>query len=226
MTKAPKAVLTPGDEAMFSLTLLREVEDGPYKVIAVDVRQPNHRHRITLSKNNEVGKALSSWLAAHVRELLTKIDRSEMVIYEPDAVFELPGLVLGRLRMLVHTNLRKVRQVILRFSYFVGGLQAAFRFDTHIKEPVVTERDAMSVAVISDICHPAFDILSPDGTGLVPLGRSATKEEVERYGRQKEELAFYVDLLRRYVDASFTWLDGPERQRNSGRYRLDPQAVS
>lgn len=203
------------NEDMFSLTLIRDQEDSTFKVVFIDIRQPNHRHRITLSKNNEIGTTLSSWLAVHVRELLARIDRSEMLISEPDAVLELPGLVLGRLKMLVHTSLKKVRQVIVRYTYFVGGIQSALKLDTHFEHPVVTKRDALSVAVLSDICNPAFEILSADvGDTEDPL-TADRKKSAKRLMDRKEELAFYVELLRRYVETGFAWIDEPDQVERS-----------
>ncbi|MEL7117134.1 MAG: hypothetical protein AAGP08_16385, partial [Pseudomonadota bacterium] len=151
---------------MLSIQISLDDDMRTYQVDSVDIYQPNFRHRLSFSSDKSVGAILAPDLADYVNAILGRIDRDTMVLSEPDAVLDLPGLVLGKLRVLVHTSKTKTRQVIIRFAYFIGGVQAAFRVATHFSLPTISHREALAVAALHDICIPVFDVVSSAISGL------------------------------------------------------------
>ena len=189
---------------MLSIRLSQVDGADRFHVDSVDISQPNFRHRLTFTKKNNVDAILAPQLADYVNNLLDRIDQDTMVFTEPEAVVDLPGLVLGRLRMLVHTAENYARQVIVRFSYFIGGVQAALKVDTHFQLPTVTHREALAVAVLHDICIPVFDIVSSAISGLFEDStfKSSAQERLQQFSDVENDLLFYLELLKRYIVSS------------------------
>lgn len=190
---------------MLSIQLRSEAGSGVYQVDSVDIFQPSFRHRLTFSGDKDFAAILSQNLSDYVTTLIDRIDRDTMVLSEPDAVLELPGLVLGKLRVLVHTAANRTRQVIVRFAYFIGGVQAAFRVKTHFELPTISHREALAVAALHDICIPVFDVVSSAISGIFDDGSlpaHSPKVRLSRLSDVESDLLFYLQLLKRYVTAS------------------------
>lgn len=189
---------------MLSIQLSLETPNSDYQVDSVDIHQPNFRHRLTFSGNKEVDAILSPRLAAYIADLLNRLDLETMVLSEPDAVVDLPGLVLGKLRVLVHAAKTKARQVIVRFAYFIGGVQAAFRVSTHFDLPTLSHREALAVAALHDICIPVFDVVSSALGGLFDdnARQETPRTRLQKLSDVESDLLFYLQLLKRYVSAT------------------------
>ena len=195
----------PSDNSdMLSIQLSTGCDDQNYAIDSVDILQPNFRHRLTFSKNNDVGSVLSPWFAEYVGKILQKIDRGSMVFSDLDAVVDLPGLVLGRLRMLVHTGKNLARQVIIRFTYFIGGVQSVFKAETHFLPPEITAQDSLDVAALRDICVPVFDIVSGAVVDVLDdtVPRRAAPNQIASYSDVESDLLFYLALLKRFICAT------------------------
>lgn len=199
--------MTPTDTSksdMLSIQLSQQPGQDGFVIDSVDIVQPNFRHRLSFSNGQSYEQVLSPKLANYVGELVASIDRDAMIFSEPDAVVDLPGLVLGRLRMLVHTAKDTARQVIIRFAYFIGGVQSAFQVETHFKLPTVNHREAIAVAALHDICIPVFDIVSSVVSGLFndDTGPVATSGRLDRFAEVETDLLFYLELLKRYIKST------------------------
>lgn len=194
----------PSKTDMLSIQLSLESSHTEYQVDSVDIYQPNFKHRLSFSGEKSVAEVLSPRLAEYITALLKRLDQDTMVLSEPDAVVDLPGLVLGKLRVLVHTAKTKSRQVIVRFAYFIGGVQAAFRVATHFELPTLSHREALAVAALHDICIPVFDVVSSAIGGLFDdhTARSSPRERLSRLSDVESDLLFYLQLLKRYVSAA------------------------
>lgn len=189
---------------MLSIQLSLAKDTERYVVDSVDIHQPNFRHRLSFTRDKEVEAILSPKLADYINALLAKVDQDRMVFSIPDAVVDLPDLVLGKLRVLVHTAQDKTRQVIVRFSYFIGGVQAAFKVATHFKLPSISHREALAVSALHDICIPVFDVVSSAVTGLFDDGMRdfSPRERLSKLADVESDLLFYLQLLKRYVATS------------------------
>lgn len=212
---------------MFSLQLSETPDGTGYKVNSVEIVQPNFLHRLTFSRNNLIHEVLSFDLSSYVLKLLDQINQDTMVFSEPDAVVELPGLVLGKLRMLVHRSQKKQRSVIVRFAYFIGGVQAAFRVDTHFQTPSVQHREAVAVSALMDICIPAFDIISSQLPKLPEEQKSeAVSDRLSALSHLESDLTFYLCMLQRYVvSAANDALPAP-RPKKILPIRNEPQRIT
>lgn len=199
--------MTPTDTSksdMLSIQLSQRPGREGFVIDSVDIVQPNFRHRLSFSNGQSYEHVLTPKLAEYVATLVSSIDRDAMIFSEPEAVVDLPGLVLGRLRMLVHTAKDAARQVIIRFAYFIGGVQSAFQVETHFKLPTVTHREAIAVAALHDICIPVFDIVSSVVAGLFndDSGPVATRGRLDRFAEVESDLLFYLELLKRYIKST------------------------
>ena len=186
---------------MFSLQL-HELGDGSgYGVQSVDIFQPDFKHRLTFSTRNNIHSVLVPELAAYLEDMIARIDKDTRVHSEPDAVVDLPGLTLGRLRVLTFDPVTDAKRFVVRFAYFIGGLQAAFNVDTRLALPTVSHREAIAVSALVDICTPALNIIAH--REFLGEGRSSDETlllaKLDGIDEVQNELSFYLQLLKRYV---------------------------
>ena len=197
---------------MFSVQLHEVGRGAGLTVHSVDVFQPDFKHRLTFAPDNDVKKVFIPELAAMLEKTIAAIGPGVNVHSEPDTVVDLPGLTLGRLRIMVVDTDPAARRFVVRFAYFIGGLQAAFKLDTRMALPTVGHREAIAVSALVDICTPALNIIAhrdylPDRTSP-----NQTHMEVKLDGidEVQHELSFYLQLLKRYVAAANPAQTAPE----------------
>ena len=186
---------------MFSIQLSKRSNNSDYQVDSVTVVQPNFKHRLTFSDRKLVGDVLAPQLSSYVETLLERIDMDTMVVSEPDCVLDLPNLVMGKMRMLVHSVKDIGQQVIIRFSFYVGGVQSAFSINTHFAVPTVTHREALAVAALHDICAPVFEVVASAVNGLYDddLQQIFDLDKFQEHEELENDLLFYLELLKRYI---------------------------
>ncbi len=200
----------------FSIHLFRSAGADEYRVNTVEVLHPEFKHRLAFNRNNRVCEILEGRLAHYVTALLAEITADKMVVAKPEEIVDLPNLVLGRLRMLVTTTEKGAKSVLVRFAYFIGGVQAAFRAKTFFPETIFSHRERVAVKALESICLPLFDILgATGGPDLAAEAAEPLAARLRRIVHSGDELRFYNDLLVRYVSfcgAGNVRLDGNRAQ--------------
>ncbi|MEM8569800.1 MAG: hypothetical protein AAGG56_02730 [Pseudomonadota bacterium] len=192
-------VMTPETADVFSLTISRDV-DQEFSVRSVDILGRNMRHRISFTSASGIYEVFERELADCIRAVLDRLPMKAHVYSDPDFVIELPGLTLARLRVLIKVVGSGAAQIIMRFRYFIGSLQSAFRVDTHLSLPTVEHREKIAIETLSDIATPIFSLAL---AGSKQIEKSKDLElvlrKLENLSERASELNFYLSLLTRYV---------------------------
>ena len=194
-----QVVSSPEASDVFSMTLSR-VNGGAFCVRSVEITGTVMRHRITFPRDDTIHGVFREELSDSINRLLEHLPMSAHVFSDPEMVIELPNLTLARLRALIHVAEDGACQVILRFRYFIGALQNAFRSDTHFTTPTLEHREQIAIHTLADIATPIFSLaLNGSDVQHDPRSRELVARKLEDLSRQASELNFYLSLLTRYV---------------------------
>lgn len=196
-----QTVTTPEAIDVFSMTITREVGED-YSVRSVDILGSTMRHRVSFTQTSRIRDVFQPDLADCIESILERLPPNTHVFSDPDFIIELPGLTLARLRVLIQVAANGASQIILRFRYFIGGLQSVFRVDAHMRIPTLEHRERIAVEALADIATPMFSL------ALANMDHVRTAHDKELVQRKLEELSgraseinFYLSLLTRYVTA-------------------------
>ncbi len=187
-------------ECTFAVTLMRTDGSGEVKALFADVHSDEFRHRISFREGLALGGAFAPAFESELREILLKVSGANTVFAAPDHVIELPGLVLARLRVLTYAAGEGMTKITVRFKYFIGALSAVFKRQRYLDAPTLTHREAVAVMALEDVCLPACDLaVLAHAPALSLSGRNRLEQRIEQMAAQRDELHFYVDLLKRFV---------------------------
>lgn len=191
--------VAPPSNDMLTITLWETSGDGVI-VRSVDVLNRTVSHRMSFVKSNGLRQTMAPAMAERIEQVIASLPRDAGVFTEPDFVLEMKSLMLARLRVLVSTTKTGVRQVILRFKYFLGSLQDAFLLGTHFAPASLEHRERIAVETLVDIAAPIYDMAHIDSSSpVIAQNNGAVERRLDELARNAEELKFYMALLSRYV---------------------------
>lgn len=155
-----------------------------------------------------VEKALAPGLAEAMRRYLPAAPDARVHV-DPRAVIETSRLVLGGIRVIAHPLSHGVQPVTMCFDRALGSLQAmlAPRHRSDSNAAVSLERSAADALL--NLMRPCLDLACVDPT-LVE-GEAISRQVSERLdmlAEKKDDLAFFVYLLKRYVENASARDDG------------------
>jgi hypothetical protein len=190
---------TPETIELLSLTISREI-GAAVSLQSVDLNGRGARHRISFTRGSRIRDVFQAELAECIEALLERLPTHGHAFSDPDFLIELPGLTLARLSVLVRAMADGAAQIVLRFRYFIGSLQNAFRTELRLPLPTLDHRERIAVEALADIATPIFSL------ALADRAHVRTKEDEDIVLRRLEQLSaracelnFYLTLLTRYV---------------------------
>lgn len=184
---------------MFSINLSDDSIRG-LRVQSVEILSPDLRQKLSFRGAMDLKDVFVPLLANRLERVLSRISDGNGVHTKPDLVITFPGLVLARLRILVHRTPEGARQVLMRFKYFIGGLQNAFRVQTHFTEPSLLHREKLAIEALTEIATPLFDIANAAlASDQVEDIQRALQEHLLHLSENAQELSFYLTMLARYA---------------------------
>lgn len=196
-------------------------KDSKIRVSSVELLQPDIRNRYSFRRPRALSELFVSDLADALEEALTRFERGSRILSMPDFSVQLPGLVLGGLRLLSTRLEDGTDAIMVRVRDYVGSIKTAFRFDPAMAMETSSVRERIAVEVLQDIVNPLLDILSiaKDAPAEVLRDNSdALNRQLRRMGARQEELSFYTGMLQRYIsgcreDAENARFPGGERSK-------------
>ena len=196
-------------------------KNAELRVSSVELMQPDLRNRYSFRTPRALHELFVKELADALDAALKRFERGARILSMPDFTVQLPGLVLGGLRLLA-TRLEDGTDVIMvRVREYVGSIKSAFRFDHAMSLESSCVRERIAVEVLKDIVNPLLDILSIAKEAPPEVLRSnsdALNRQLRRMGSRQEELSFYTGMLQRYIagcreDAENSRLPGPTENK-------------
>ncbi|WP_220746982.1 MULTISPECIES: hypothetical protein [Jannaschia] len=206
---------------MFSIQLARTSDGRALQLLSAEVVRPGFRHKLSFNRDNTIHEVLEPELAAFVQTTLEEaIDTGPRILAQPDLTLALPGLMLGRLRVIIGGPIGSNRQATLRFRYFIGGIQNAFTARTYFDRPALEHREEIGLRALEDVAVPLLNMaMTAQSWGTMPMdpatgpNMTTALASIEAHA---VELEFYAGLLRRYIHEC-----GPQRQAELGGFE-DP----
>lgn len=179
---------------------LRIQPEGAVVVRSCELLHKDYRNRLSFTKLPDLFEVFSGRVAKAIKALVDDFGGSRNVVSKPDFEIDLPELKLAGLSFLVSAAQDGVRQVILRFRYFIGSFQSAFLMDLGLSQPTISHKERIAIESLVDIVGPLYGLaLLEDRRPL----RASEQLEVENALRDLQGkahvLKFYSDLLIRYV---------------------------
>ncbi len=172
------------------------------RVSSVELMQPDIRNRYSFRRPRALSELFVKDLATALEAALERFERGARILSMPDFSVQLPGLVLGGLRLLSTRLEDGTEAIMVRVRDYVGSIKTAFRFDPAMALETTTVRERIAVEVLRDIVNPLLDILSiaKDAPPEVLRDNSeALNRQLRRMGARQEELSFYTGMLQRYI---------------------------
>jgi hypothetical protein len=196
-------------------------KDAEISVNSVELLQPDIRNRYSFRRPRPLSELFVGDLAAALEDALQRFERGARIMSMPDFSVQLPGLVLGGLRLLSTRLEDGTDAIMVRVRDYVGAIKTAFRFDSAMAMETTSVRERIAVEVLRDIVNPLLDILSiaKDAPPEVLRDNSeALNRQLRRMGSRQEELSFYTGMLQRYIagcreDSENARLPGSERPK-------------
>lgn len=188
-----------GMNDMFVVNLQMQAE-GAVVVRSCELLHKDFRNRVSFAALQDLFAVFNARLAREIRALVDEFGGARNIVSKPDFVIELPDLKLAGLSFLVSGMKDGMRQIILRFRYFIGSFQSAFVLDLGLSRPTLPHKERIAIESLVDIVGPLY------GLALLEDRRVLTEDErfeVDRALRDLQDkahvLKFYSDLLIRYV---------------------------
>ncbi|KMW59726.1 hypothetical protein AIOL_004709 [Candidatus Rhodobacter oscarellae] len=137
--------------------------------------------------------AFAALVGRHLRESQARPNMLSL----PDAFVELQDLVLGGMRIVFYKCRDGVQQAVVRFKRMVGTLRGLFR-DLRYIDAADQVCDQTSLRALLGLIHPCLQLTSIDGETADSAPQSVGNA-LETLRRNRDELSFYEQLIKRYV---------------------------
>lgn len=191
--------------------------DGPAVVRSCELLHKNYRNRISFTKMPDLFSVFQGRLASAINALVEEFGGARNIVSKPDFEIDLPTLKLAGLTFLVSMAKDGVRQVILRFRYFIGTFQSAFTLDMGMAQPTIPHKERIAIESLVDIVGPLYGLALLEDQRPLKDGTSSDVENALRDLQGKAHvLKFYSDLLLRYVRDCSDEPEGNKRIPNPG----------
>lgn len=184
---------------MFVVNLQVQAEGGVV-VRSCELLHKEFRNRVSFTKLPDLFSVFTASLAQEIRNLIDEFGGARNIVSKPDFSIELPRLKLAGLSFLVSAMKDGVRQVILRFRYFIGAFQNAFVMDLGLSNATLPHKERIAIESLVDIVGPLYGLaLLEDKTTLSESERNEVEQALRDLHNNAHALKFYSDLLIRYV---------------------------
>lgn len=184
---------------MFVVNLQLPAEGGAL-VRSCELLHKDYRNRVSFTRLPNIFEVFKDNVARAIQALVAEFGGTRNIVSKPDFEIDLPELKLAGLSFLVSAAKDGVRQVILRFRYFIGSFQSAFLLDLGMSEPTISHKERIAIESLIDIVGPLYGLaLLEDQRPLRAGERTEVETALQDLQGKAHVLKFYSDLLIRYV---------------------------
>lgn len=175
-------------------------EEGGVVVRSCELLHKDYRNRVSFTKMPDLFAVFTGRLAKEIKALVDEFGSGRNIVSKPDFSIDLPDLKLAGLSFLVSAVKDGVRQVILRFRYFIGSFQSAFALDLGLSNPTLPHKERIAIESLVDIVGPLYGLaLLEDRRQLTEQEKVEVEHALRDLQGKAHVLKFYSDLLIRYV---------------------------
>ncbi len=206
------------DADTFVINLHRDASASPV-VASVELVLPEVRNRYSFKPRKRLHDVFTADFADSLEAALNRLGADERIVSLPEFVYEIPGLIMSGLRILLTAAEDGSETIMLRIRRYIGTVKSLFRFDPAMAVSSTSVRERIAVDVLEDIISPLFDLISLDVPGMeeiIEKHAPAIRKRISELSLRQEEIVFLTGLLQRYVSGC----------QQDARYQITDEAQS
>jgi len=183
-----------------SVILRRQASSAAFQVVSLVFSRGALRHRMTLAQPTPPAELLQPELETVVARCIATLPAIRAVVTDPTFVKAMPGLVVARLRVMSLSDSDGMHQVVISFRDVVGAFQNALLPGFGFEAAAQCHRDTIETMLLGDVAQPILDALyALDQAPPDAVPHAALTARLDKLRETRDELCFYLELLKRYV---------------------------
>ena len=180
--------------------ILYEDNAGDLRVFSMEMAFDGVKHRLNFDKKNRLWDVFTTEIASEIMDVIGRMGPETHLFTDPDYEISHNGTKLAGLRAMRWTDKRKGRQVIVRFKYFMGGVDRLLRARVPFTRSLLDHREKIAIEALSDITTPLLNIATiPANMDITQEQRETIEAKLAVISDRASDLQFYISLLTRYV---------------------------
>lgn len=209
MEQKPRAdTASDQDFPYISVWFLRTVAEAglsDWSVVRLSISTETVHHDLRFSDRRRARDLLAKPFISLMDTYLPE-GTSPVVLTANDCVLEMPDAIMKGLRLTGHDVRNGAQRVLVTFRFFLGSMSAMFQ-PGHAPSVLGEAECALSTRTINDIILPALSLAVTDPSAAAkhyPGSLEQLQARWERLSAAQADLAFYCDLISRFVKARDT----------------------
>lgn len=188
-------------ERSMSVTLEHPGSDRGWTPVSVVVNREDVSHRISFTQMRSFEDIFCAEIVRFFHPYLCDLGSQSKIMSFPDAELRMPGLVLGRVRIVYSPNEQGRARVLIRFSALVGNPNAALiKAPDAFLLPVNTVVDALE-DTLDWVLIPALNIASiSELPSLSGSNRQNLEACLERLESSREHIMMRIEMVSQRLD--------------------------
>ncbi|MEC7762701.1 MAG: hypothetical protein VX874_12415 [Pseudomonadota bacterium] len=188
-----------GPTDTLQLRLVRDSDSGEWYAEQIDIARGDVHHRISFRNNLPLSQAFVPQFLSELEPYLPE-GPAKGVMADSSALIEVPGLVLGGIRVIAQSVVSGIQSLTIRFIRALGALQAVLLPRHRTETDMFAKLEGAAAHTLLSLLHPALDLA--DVGPPTSLSRNVMEQVAERLdvlARNRNEIGFFAVLLQRYI---------------------------
>jgi len=181
-----------------SLTLTRDLLTDEWFADRIEFHLGGARNVTTFKCATPIGSAFSADFVAQIRKHLPQTTDAAVIV-ESESVVQTQRLVLGGVRVVAQQARHGVQGVIMRFKQALGAMQSVLLPKYRTEQTTREALDRSAAEALLYLLRPCLDLAEVELDGESEVLEQVARR-LEGLAENKDELRFFVYLLRRFVE--------------------------
>ncbi len=183
-----------------SITLTHASPGAPWVPIALVISKPEHRHRITFTRERPLEEVFCPEISDRIFAVLQEFSRnkSDGVFSNPDEEIQLPGLSLKQLRVLYSHYDDQPNRALVRFAAVAGNPHRALKTEDGFSYPLEALTSQVYRDALDWVLLPAINAVAIEDISILTEDHETKLEAaMDQLRSSKDRLLFQVELVKR-----------------------------
>lgn len=188
------------DSSELLIQLSQSAEENNRKRWTVDfvrLKSKTIENAIRYRGNCSMHTAFPSEFVDFVQKYLNEQTEDKGMLSAPNAFVSLSNLVMGGMRLVIYRLSNNIRRATIRFKRVIGSLSCLIQ-SQDVHDSHETLRNDMALSTVLDLVSPCLH-LAEFGDATDSRNTEGLQNTLERLRRNREELAFFEFLIKRYL---------------------------
>lgn len=182
------------------LSLSRDLESGEWFADRLVLDLGAAQNVTSFSRPTPLNSVFAQDFLAELRPFLPDGHDLSMHV-DAHAVLETPRAVLGGIRVVAHQANHGIQHVVIRFSKVLGTVSTILLPKHRAENATLTSLEQSAGEALLNLLRPCIDLASVSPLDAADKGiGDQVAMRLEMLAENKEELAFFAYLLKRYIE--------------------------